>query len=65
MSCINVNIVDCWFSFEDEFTKALLKALSAVVVLSLGQMAMANVVTDAGGAVVDGVKTVGSTLGQW
>ena len=45
--------------------KALLKALSAVVVLSLGQMAMANVVTDAGGAVVDGVKTVGSTLGQW
>lgn len=41
--------------------KALLKALSAVVVLSLGQMAMANVVTDAGGAVVDGVKTVGST----
>ncbi len=41
--------------------KGTVKVLSAVVTLSLGQMAMANVVTDAGSAVVDGVKTVGTT----
>ncbi len=41
--------------------KGAVKALSVVVTVSLGQMAMANVVTDAGSAVVDGVKTVGTT----